>query len=82
MVIDLSGKYTLGDFNNAGFELKGMANQSYKTKKGNTGDIEFSFMTTSQQAGYFFTNFQSNYFRWDTSFSYQIMQQAAFSLKL
>jgi hypothetical protein len=81
MEIDLSGKFTFGDFNSAGFELRGMANQSYKAKNGQSGDINFSFITTSQQAGYFFTNFRSNYFRWDTSFSSQIMQQAALSLR-
>jgi hypothetical protein len=81
LAIHLSGKMTLGDFNNTGFELKGIANQSYKTKNGNTGDINFSFLTSSQQAGYFFTNFQSNYFRWDTSFSNQIIQLASFSLR-
>ncbi|MCK9399235.1 MAG: putative porin [Bacteroidales bacterium] len=80
MAIHLSGKYTLGDFNNGGFELKGMANQSFKLKNNKTGDINLSFITASQQAGYFFTNFQSNYFRWDTSFSSQIIQQAALSL--
>lgn len=81
MIIDLTGKLVLGDFNGGGFELQGMASQSYKTKKGNSGGINFSFLTTSQQAGYFFTNFRSNYFRWDTSFSNQVIQQAAFSLR-
>lgn len=81
LVIDLSGKYTFGDFNNAGFELKGSASQSYKTKKGHDGDIRFSFLTTSQQAGYFFNHFNSNYFRWDTSFSSQIIQLADFSIR-
>jgi len=81
LAITLSGKYTLGDFNNGGFNLEGMANQNVKFKNGKSGDINFSFLTTSQQAGYFFTNFRSNYFRWDTSFSSQIMQQAAISLR-
>jgi hypothetical protein len=81
LVIDLAGKFTFGNFNSAGFELKGMATQSYKTKKDKTGDIKFSFLSTSQQAGYFFTNFKSNYFRWDTSFSSQIIQQASLSLR-
>ena len=80
LAIFLEGKYALGDFNSAGFELKGLANQRYKVKNGTTGDVAFSFTTTSQQAGYFLTNFTSNYFRWDTSFSNQIMQEAAFSL--
>lgn len=80
MAIHLSGKYTLGGFNNGGFELKGTANQSFKLKNNKTGDINLSFITASQQAGYFFTNFQSNYFRWDTSFSSQIIQQAALSI--
>jgi hypothetical protein len=81
MAIDLSGKYILGDFNNTGFELKGKINQSYNTKKDRNGDIGFSFVTASQQAGYFFTNFNSNYFRWDTAFSNQIIQKAAFTLR-
>ncbi len=81
MIIDLSGKVVMGNFNNGGFELKGIANQSYTTKKGKTGDINFSFITTSQEAGYYFTNFRSNYFRWDTNFSSQIMQQAGLSLR-
>lgn len=80
MAIHLSGKYTLGGFNNGGFELKGTANQSLKLKNNQTGDINLSFITASQQAGYFFTNFRSNYFRWDTSFSSQIIQQAALSI--
>jgi hypothetical protein len=74
------GKYTFGEFNTNGFELRGMAIQSYKVKKGTTGDISFSFLTTSQQAGYFYTNFRSNYFRWDTTFSNQIIQQTAIAL--
>jgi hypothetical protein len=82
MAIHLTGKYTFGDFNSGGFELKGMASQSFKLKNNKTGDINFSFITTSQQAGYSFTNFQSNYFRWDTSFSNQVIQQAALSLNL
>ena len=81
LVVDLSGKMTLGGFNSAGFELKGSASQTYKDKKGRTGDINFSFLTTSQQAGYYFTHFNSNYFRWDTSFSNQIIQLADFSLR-
>jgi len=80
LAIDLSGKMTMGDFNSGGFVLKGMVNQNYKTKKGKTGDLNFSFLTSSQQAGYYLTNFRSNYFRWDTSFSNQIIQQATFSL--
>jgi len=81
MDIHLAGKYTLGDFNNAGFELNGILNQRYNTKKGNEGNISFSFLTSSQQAGYFFSHFTSNYFRWDTSFSNQIIQLADFSIR-
>jgi hypothetical protein len=80
LAINLLGKYTLGDFNSAGFELSGQAKQSYTVKNGTKGNAAFSFTTTSQQAGYFFTNFNSNYFRWDTTFSNQIMQETAFSL--
>jgi hypothetical protein len=80
LAIFLEGKYTLGDFNDGGFALKGLAQQTYKVKNGTSGDAAFSFTTTSQQAGYFYTNFQSNYFRWDTNFSNQIMQEAAFAL--
>jgi hypothetical protein len=79
--VDLSGKYTLGDFNNTGFVLQGKAIQSYKTKKDHTGELSFSFTTTSQEAGYFFTHFHSNYLRWDTTFSNQIIQLASFSLR-
>jgi hypothetical protein len=81
LAIQLNGKYILGDFNNTGFELKGLANQHYQTKKGRSGDISFSFLTTSQEAGYFLTHFRSNYFRWDTSFSNQIIQEATFGLR-
>ncbi len=81
MDIHLSGKYTLGDFNTNGFVLKGVLNQRYSTKKGNDGNLRFGFTTSSQEAGYFFSNFNSNYFRWDTSFSNQIIQQADFSLR-
>lgn len=80
MAIFLEGKYTMGGFNNAGFVLKGLANQHYKVKNGTEGNVSFSFTTTSQEAGYFYKNFTSNYFRWDTSFSNQIMQEAAFAL--
>jgi hypothetical protein len=80
MAIDLSGKLTLGDFNSGGFILKGMASQSLKGKKDTLGSINLSFVTASQEAGYFFSNFRSNYFRWDTSFVNQIIQQAAFSI--
>jgi hypothetical protein len=80
LAINLSGKMTVGEFNNGGFELKGMVNQNYKTKNGRTGDVNFSFTTASQQAGYYLTNFRSNYFRWDTSFSNQVIQLASFSL--
>lgn len=81
MDIHLAGKYTIGDFNNTGFELNGVLNQRYNTKKGNEGNIAFSFLTSSQQAGYFYTHFTSNYFRWDTSFSNQIIQLADFSIR-
>jgi hypothetical protein len=80
LAVFLEGKYTLGDFNSTGFALSGLANQSYKVKNGTSGAAAFSFTTTSQQAGYFLSNFSSNYFRWDTSFSNQIMQEAAVSL--
>jgi hypothetical protein len=82
MVIDLSGKLTLGNFNSGGFILKGMASQSLKSKKDTLGSINLSFITASQEAGYFFSNFRSNYFRWDTSFVNQLMQQAAFSINI
>lgn len=82
MVIDLSGKLTLGDFNSGGFILKGMASQSFKNKKDTLGSINLSFITASQEAGYFFTNFRSNYFRWDTSFVSQLYQQATFSINI
>jgi hypothetical protein len=81
MDIHLSGKYTFGTFNTSGFELNGTLNQRYNTKKGQNGNLSFGFTTSSQQAGYFLTNFHSNYFRWDTSFSNQIIQQADFSLR-
>lgn len=81
MDISLSGKYVIGDFNNTGFELKGVLNQRYETKKSNDGNISFGFLTTSQQAGYFFTRFNSNYFRWDTTFSNQIIQLADASIR-
>lgn len=81
LLIRLNGRYTIGDFNNTGFVLQGLANQHYRDKKGRSGDISFSFLTTSQQAGYFYGHFNSNYFRWDTSFSNQIMQLATFSLR-
>jgi len=81
MDISLSGKYVIGDFNNTGFELKGVLNQRYETKKSNDGNISFGFLTTSQQAGYFFTRFNSNYFRWDTAFSNQIIQLADASIR-
>jgi hypothetical protein len=82
MVIDLSGKLTLGNFNSGGFILKGKLSQSLKSKKDTLGSINLSFVTASQEAGYFFTNFRSNYFRWDTSFVNQIIQQAAFSIDI
>lgn len=79
--VQLNGRYTMGGFNNAGFELAGLANQHYETKKGRSGDISFGFLTTSQEAGYFYNHFNSNYFRWDTSFSNQIIQEATFGLR-
>jgi len=82
MAIDLSGRLTIGDFNNGGFELRGAANQSFKLKNDKSAAINLSFITASQEAGYFLTNFRSNYFRWDTSFSKQLVQQAALSLNI
>jgi hypothetical protein len=82
MVIDLSGKLTLGNFNSGGYVLKGIASQSFKIKKDTLGSINLSFITASQEAGYFFTSFRSNYFRWDTSFVNQLFQQAAFSINI
>jgi hypothetical protein len=81
MDIVASGKYTIGDFNNTGFVIQGSVTQRYKSKKDREGDLKFSFLTASQQAGYFYSNFRSNYFRWDTGFSNQIIQKAAFSLR-
>jgi len=80
LAIDLSGRLSLGEFNSGGFELRGIANQSFMLKNNKTGGINLSFITASQEAGYFLTNFRSNYFRWDTSFLSQLVQQAALSV--
>jgi hypothetical protein len=82
MVIDLSGKLTLGNFNSGGFILKGTASQSFRIKKDTLGSINLSFVTASQEAGYFFTHFRSNYFLWNASFPNQIIQQAALSIDI
>lgn len=82
MAIDLSGRLTLGDFNSGGFVLKGTASQGIRIKNDTTSKINLSFITASQEAGYFYTNFRSNYFRWDTSFVNQLVQQAALSINI
>jgi hypothetical protein len=82
LAIDLSGRLTLGNFNSGGFELKGTITQNFKVNNDKSGGINLSFITASQEAGYFLTNFRSNYFRWDTSFTNQLMQQAALSVYL
>jgi len=70
------GTYSIGDYNNQGFMLKGTAIQQIIIRKKDTANVSFSFMTNLQEAGYLFNRFKSNYFRWDTSFALQKYVQA------
>jgi hypothetical protein len=65
------GTYSIGDFNNQGLLLKGTARQMIRFRNADTAAVSFTFLTTSQDAGYYFSRFNSNYFRWDTSFAKQ-----------
>jgi hypothetical protein len=71
------GTYSIGDFNNQGFMLKGTAVQQIRLRNADTAAVSFTFLTTLQEAGYFYSHFKSNYFRWDTSFSSQKIVQAS-----
>jgi hypothetical protein len=70
------GTYSIGDFNNQGFMLKGTAVQQIRLRNADTAAVSFTFLTTLQEAGYFYSRFKSNYFRWDTSLSSQKIVQA------
>lgn len=78
--IDLSGTFTLGDYNNAGIGFKGIAKQEVDLKNEKTAFAAFHFIFQTQQAGYLYHYFNSNYFRWDTSFNQQKLIQAGIAL--
>jgi hypothetical protein len=56
--------------------LKGTAVQQVRFRNDDTAAVSFTFLTTSQEAGYFYSRYNSNYFRWDTSFAQQKFVQA------
>lgn len=81
LAIDLGGTFSIGDFNNTGFLLRGTARQEFRLKNGRQGDASFTFMTTTHQAGFFYQFFRSNYFRWDTAFNLQKDMRAGLEVR-
>ena len=65
------GHYVLGDFNNNGFLLKADGRLQVNLRKDIPGILEAEVGFASQEAGYFYNFYQSNHFRWDTSFRHQ-----------
>jgi len=80
LAIDLSGTFTLGDYNSAGIRLKGTAKQEIILKNEKPASAAFNFLFLTQQAGYLYNYFNSNYFRWDTTFSQQKLIRAGIAL--
>ncbi len=63
--LDLTGKYTFGDFNSGGYYLGGKFKQYLRFHEKNFGALEFNAYLTMQEKGYFYHHYFSNYLRWN-----------------
>ncbi len=79
--IRLLGEYTLGDFNNNGFLLKGTWDQQlYKDEKELFGFTAEGYLT-SREKGYFYNYYHSNHHRWDNNFKKETISMLGFTAK-
>jgi hypothetical protein len=65
------GHYTLGDYNNNGYLLKASGKLEVRLKNDIEGILDADVGFASQEPGYFYSFYQSNHFRWDTTFKKQ-----------
>lgn len=65
------GHYVVGDFNNNGYLLRADGKLEVSFRNDVRGILHAEFGFASQEPGYFYSFYQSNYFRWATSFQHQ-----------
>jgi hypothetical protein len=65
------GHYSIGDFNNNGYLLEANGILKLKIKNDVYGILDADIGFARQEPGYFYNFYQSNHFRWDTSFNHQ-----------
>jgi hypothetical protein len=66
--IEANGSYTIGDFNNNGFYIGGFWRQEIRKDGKKLFYFRASAYLTSREKGYFYSNYQSNYLRWENDF--------------
>ncbi len=76
MKISFNGNYTIGDFNNNGYQMIGGIAYDFHFKGKDFGTLSLETSQTLQVPGYFYQKYTSNYFRWTNDFRQQLFQFA------
>jgi hypothetical protein len=76
------GYYVLGDFNNSGYLLKADGNLDVTFKNDVKGLLHAEVGFSRQEPRYFFSFYQSNHFRWDSTFKHQNFRWFGASLSI
>jgi hypothetical protein len=78
-LIEANGHYTLGDFNNNGFYIGGYWRQQIIKNDIPVFYFRASASLASQEKGYFYSNYNSNYLRWDNDFKNEKITSIGFA---
>lgn len=79
--IRLLGEYTIGDFNNNGFLLKGAWDQQLFREEKELFSFTAEGYLTSREKGYFYKYYHSNHHRWDNNFKKETISMLGFTAK-